>query len=391
MSKFQTSRRTLIKGIGATAAVSAIGMPAILRAADKVTIGFMAPITGDEALLGITQQQCYQLAIDDLNAAGGIGGREIVSIIEDDETNTKATIDKARKLIAQDNVDVIIGLLASFERQAAMSVTIPAKKLLIYPTYYEGGDCNHYLVNTGQLPNQQIDPMVSYLVENVGKTIYVLGHDYSWPRGSTEQMKRALEPLGGKVIGADFFPFGTQDFGPAFAKVKEAKPDIVWLILVAGDAVTAVKQYRSFDMKQPLVFHAWDDSMLGAVTAAEQAGILSTQAYYQPLDNPVNKAFNERFAKKFGAGVPVNAIGESTYASTILYAKAVEKAGSVDPEKVIAAIGQIELDVPHGKLSIQAASNHARCGTIIAKVNDKSGFDIIKVTDPVDPIAGCSL
>jgi ABC-type branched-subunit amino acid transport system substrate-binding protein len=144
-------------------------------------------------------------------------------------------------------------------------------------------------------------------------------------------------------------------------------------------------------MKQPLVFHAWDDSMLGAVTAGEQAGILSTQAYYQPLDNPVNKAFTARFAKKFGAGVPINAIGESTYASTILYAKAVEKAGSVDPEKVIAAIGQIELEVPHGKLSVDAASNHARCGTILAKVNDKASFDIIDVTKPVDPIAGCTL
>ena len=309
MTKLITSRRTLIKGIGATAAVGAIGMPAILRAADQVKIGFMAPITGDEALLGITQKQCYELAIDDLNAAGGIGGREIVSIVEDDETNTKATIDKARKLIGQDNVDVIIGLLASFERQAAMSVTIPAKKLLIYPTYYEGGDCNPYLVNTGQLPNQQIDPMVQYLVENVGKTIYVIGHDYSWPRGSTAQMEKALDPARRQAPRRRLLPFGTQDFGPAFAKVKEAKPDIVWLILVAGDAVTAVKQYRSFDMKQPLVFHAWDDFMLAAVTAQEEAGILSTQAYYQSLDNPVNNAFNERFAKKFGAGVPVNAIG----------------------------------------------------------------------------------
>jgi urea transport system substrate-binding protein len=391
MSKLITSRRTLIKGIGATAAVGAIGMPAILRAADQVKIGFMAPITGDEALLGITQKQCYELALDDLNAAGGIGGREIVSIIEDDETNTKATIDKARKLIGQDNVDVIIGLLASFERQAAMSVTIPAKKLLVYPTYYEGGDCNPYLVNTGQLPNQQIDPMVQHLVDNVGKTIYVIGHDYSWPRGSTAQMEKALTPLGGNLLGADFYPFGTQDFGPAFAKVKEANPDIVWLILVAGDAVTAVKQYRSFDMKQPLVFHAWDDSMLSAVTPEEEAGILSTQAYYQSLDNPVNKAFNERFAKKFGAGTPVNAIGESTYASTILYARAVEKAGSLEPEKVVKAMSEIEIEVPHGKLSIVAANNHARNGTLIARVNDKAGFDVIKVTEPVDPIAGCSL
>src|ERR1700745_4540142 len=115
ISKARTTRRRLLQGVGAGAAVSAIGMPAILRAADQVKIGFMAPITGDEALLGQTQLQCYQLAIDNLNGSGGIGGRQIVSIVEDDETNTKATIDKARKLIGRDNVDVIIGLLASFE------------------------------------------------------------------------------------------------------------------------------------------------------------------------------------------------------------------------------------------------------------------------------------
>jgi urea transport system substrate-binding protein len=390
MSKIQASRRTLIKGLGAAAAFSAIGMPAILRAAEPIKIGFLAPLTGDEALLGITQRQCFELAMDDI-MAGDLAGREVAAIIEDDETNTKATIDKTRKLIAQDNVDVVIGTLASFERQAAMSVTVPAQKLFIYPTYYEGGDCNKLLICSGQLPNQQIDPMVSYLVENVGKTIYVIGHDYIWPRGSTEQMRKALEPLGGSVVGADFYPFGTQDFAPAFAKVKAANPDIVWLILVAGDAVTAVKQYRSFDMKQPLVFHGWDDSMLGAVTPAEQAGILSSQAYYQPLDNPVNKDFTARFAAKFGASTPINAIGESTYASTILYARALEKAGSPDPAKVVEALGQVVVDAPHGKLTIDPATNHARNGTIIARVNDKAQFEVIKVTEPVDPIAGCTL
>ena len=106
---------------------------------------------------------------------------------------------------------------------------------------------------------------------------------------------------------------------------------------------------------------------------------------------PRRRVRNRRPAKKFGAGVPINAIGESTYASTILYAKAVEKAGSVEPEKVIDAIGKIELEVPHGKLSINAGTHHARCGTIIAKVNNKSDFDVVKVTNPVEPVAGCSL
>ena len=106
----------------------------------------------------------------------------------------------------------------------------------------------------------------------------------------------------------------------------------------------------------------------------------------------MNKAFTERFAAKFGAGVPINAIGESTYASTLLYAKAVEAtAGDTTPEKVIEALGQVVVDAPHGKLTVDPATNHARNGTIIARVNDKAQFEVIKVTEPVDPLAGCTL
>lgn len=227
MPRMPITRRTAIKGLGAAVAVGAFAKPAILRAADQVKIGFTAPLTGSEAILGAVQLQCYQIAIDELNKAGGIGGREIVSIVEDDETNAKATIDKTRKLVAQDNVDLVLGTLASFERTAALSVTSRAKKLFIYPTYYEGGDCSPLLVNTGQVPNQQIDPLAEYLIDNVGKSVYVIGHDYSWPRGSTAELQASLEARGGKLVGAEFVPFGMSDFGPSFAKIKEANPEIV--------------------------------------------------------------------------------------------------------------------------------------------------------------------
>jgi urea transport system substrate-binding protein len=385
------TRRTALKGLGVAAFAGAIGAPAILRAADQVKVGFMAPLTGAESIYGSVQLQCFQTAVDEINAAGGIGGREIVATIEDDETNAKTCIDKARKLIGQDKVDVIIGLLASFERKAAISVTERAKKLVVYPTFYEGGDCNKYLVCTGQLPNQQIDPLASWLLPNVGKTMYVLGHDYSWPRGSTEQLKRALNGTAGSVVGADFFPFGVSDFGPAFAKVKEAKPDMVWLMLVAEDLITAVKQYRSFDMKPPLIVHFWDEVLVGAVSHAEQAGIVSSQAYFQQIDNLANKAFNKHFAQKFGPNKPVNYLAESVYASTWLYAKAVEKAGSLDPDKVVPAFSQVSYDSPEGLLRIDPASQHPILGTIIARVTNDARFDIIKVTDPIPPLANCKV
>ena len=141
MTKKPITRRTALMGVAGTAAPVPPAQwvfPAILKAADTVKIGFLTALTGLETILGETQQRCFEIAVDDINAAGGAGGRELTYIVEDDQTTTKGAIDKARKLIGQDKVDVIVGMIASLERQAALSVTSPAKQLLIYTTYYEG-------------------------------------------------------------------------------------------------------------------------------------------------------------------------------------------------------------------------------------------------------------
>ena len=394
MTNKRMSRRTALKSIAGTAVVSTgvVGFPGILKAQDQVKIGFLTALTGITSIYGETQQRCFELAVDEINAAGGAGGRELTYIVEDDQANTKAGIDKTRKLIGRDKVDVIIGMIASLERQAALSVTSPAKKLLIYTTYYEGNECDKYLVCTGQIPNQQIDPIVPWVMNNMGKSVYVMGSDYVWPRGSTEQLNKALEANGGSLVGADFFPFGTQDFGPAFSKIKDANPDIVWFMFAGSDSITSVKQYRSFGMKPELVYHGWDEANLRAVTPGEQAGIIASMAYFQQLDTPVNNAFVKRFADKYGADKPINAIGESTYVATWLYAKAVAKAGSTDPEKIIPALSQVEHEAPQGRVNISAENNHMLCNSILARVNDRASFDIIENYGQIEPVVeGCNL
>jgi urea transport system substrate-binding protein len=394
VKKTRISRRTTLKGLGAAsvAAASGLGFPTILKAQDVVKIGFLTALTGLETILGETQQHCFELAVEDVNAAGGAGGRKLQFIVEDDQTTTKGAIDKARKLIGLDNVDAIVGMIASLERVAAKSVTSAAKKLLIYTTYYEGGECDKYLVCTGQVPNQQIDPMIPWVMKNLGKSIYVLGSDYIWPRGSTDTLKAALEKNGGSLAGADYFPFGTQDFGPAFEKVKAANPDIVWFMFAGSDAITSTKQYRSFEMKPPLIYHGWDEAFLPAVSPAEQAGIIASQAYFQQLDNAVNNDFKARFAAKWGADKPINAIGEATYTAVWLYAKAIAKADSVDPEKVIPAMSQVDYKAPQGHVNLSAENNHMRCNSIMARVTDKATFEILENYGQIDPLVpGCKL
>jgi len=387
-------RRVALKRIGGAAALATagIGFPAILKAADKVKLGFMTALTGLETILGETQLNCFKLAVEEINAAGGAGGREIEYLVEDDQTTTKGAIDKARKLIFQDKVDAIVGMIASLERVAALSVTGPAKKLLIYTTYYEGGECSKYLVCTGQVPNQQIDPMMPWLVKNLGKTVYVMGSDYIWPRKSTAAVRAALEANGGRLVGAEFFPFGTQDLGPAFAKMKDANPDVLWLMFAGSDSITSVKQYSSFSLKPKLVYHGWDETFLAAVPAAEQAGIIASQAYFETLDNPTNQAFVARFQDKFGKDKPINAIGEATYDAVWLYAKAVAKAGSTEDDKVIATISKVDFQAPQGHVNISARNNHMLCNSILARVTNHASFETVANYGQIEPgVPGCNL
>ncbi len=393
MARTCISRRTALKGLGVTAALAATGtgFPGILKAADKVKIGFLSALTGLETILGETQLNCFKMAVDEVNAAGGAGGRQIEFVVEDDQTTTKGCIEKARKLIAQDKVDCIIGLIASLEHVATRSVTTPAKEMLIYTTYYEGEVCERYFFATGQVPNQQIDPFTVWLTKNVGKSVYILGSDYIWPRKSSEAVKAAFEKNGGKALGIEFFPFGTQDFGPSLDRVKNASPDMVWVMVAGADGITILKQYRSFGMKPQLVSNGLDEIYSFAHPDLAE-GSISNQAYFMTLDNAKNKEFVAKYRQKFGADKPINAIGEAAYDAVWLYSLAVGKAGTTDVEKVIPMMSKVEFESPQGHVNFSALNNHMRCNSILGRARKDGSWEIVQNFGQIDPeIPGCKL
>lgn len=393
-TKGRMSRRTIMKA-GATLAVagaSLAGFPAILRAADTIKIGFHTALTGLETILGETQLNCFKLAVDDLNAGGGAGGRRIEYLVEDNQTTTRGAIDKTRKFILEDKVDVVIGMITSLERTAALSASVPEKKLVIYPTYYEGGECQRYLVCTGQVPNQSVDSFVPWIEKNVGKTVFILGSDYAWPKKTAEAISAAFERSGGKTLGTEFFPFGTQDFGPVLDRIRAAKPDVVWELFAGADAVTFVKQFASYAPGGQLLTNGLDELFTSAVGGKDVEGIIVNQSYFTTLDTPTNKAFLERYRAKFGANGLVNAIAEATYDATVAYAMAVAAAGSTDTEKVIDAFKTVSFDAPQGKVAFDPTNQHMATNSIIGKCRADGLFDIVEDFGAIKPVvSGCAL
>lgn len=384
-------RRTAIKtiGIGAAAAATGLGFPGILKAADTIKIGFLYALTGVVASQGTVQRDASVFAVEQINAKGGVGGRKLEYVVEDSQGTTQASTEKTRKLIQRDKVDVIIGLLMSNARQASLSVAKKAKKLLIYPTFYEGGECDKYLVVTGALPNQQIDPLVPWLMKNVGKSIYFAGADYIWPRGSAAAVKASVEKHGGKYAGEDFFPFDITDYGPALQRIKKAGPDIIWHALIDPNSFT--RQYNGLGMKAQLVSMNMNE-VWSVPVAPLYEGTISTSAYLMTIDTPENKEFLSKFKAKHGKDALVTQFSEPAYDAVLLYAKAVEKAGSTDTEKVIKAITQIKIDAPQGKIHISPVNQHIWSNCVAGRGRKDGMIDVIERFGQVEPsVPGCKL
>lgn len=383
------NRRDILR-VTAAGAITSGALPVWSQGNRPVKMGFLSGMTGLETILGETQLNCFKLAVDEINGAGGIDGRMIEVVVEDDQTSTRGAIDKSRKLVNSDKVDVIVGLIASLTHVAARSVTGPAKMPLIYTTYYEGGVCEPHFFSTGQIPNQQIVPTTRWLTKNAGKSVYVIGSDYIWPKKSTEAIDAAFKQSGGKLLGAEFLPFGTTDFAPVLNRANAAKPDLIWVMVAGSDLITMLKQYKSFGMKQQLVSNGLDE-LFSFAHPELTAGAISNQAYFMTLNNPRNTAFVKAYQAKYGAKSPINAIGEAAYNAVHLYALAVKKAGSTDQAKVLPALKSVEFDAPQGKVSI-AANNVMKSGSVLARGRADGNWEIIQNFGQIEPeLPGCKI
>lgn len=385
------SRRTLMKsaGLGALGLGAGTLLSRRARAQDgPVRIGFIGPISGFYAQQGIDMLQSAQLAVEEINAAG-IAGRTFELLVEDDRLEPRATIDAARKLVLRDQVDVIIGTLSSANRVAALSVTAPAEQLFIYPTFYEGGECSKYLVCTGTIPNQSVDPTVPWLVQNAGKSIYVIGNDFQYPRGMAPLIKAAIEREGGTYAGEEFYPFGTSEYSAIFQRITEAAPDIVWVM--DAEQPTMVHQYRQFGMKPQLMSTILHENWTTKTEGAAE-GILVNASYFASVDTPAAKRFLDTYYSHFGNSMFPTTFGESQYNSVWLYAKAVAQAGTADKDAVLAAISQVDFDAPQGRINVLASNQHARVNSLIGRVNQAGLIEVIEQFGQIDPVVpGCTL
>lgn len=328
---------------------------------NTIKVGVLHSLSGTMAISEVSVRDAEMMAIEEINAAGGVLGKKIEAIQEDGASDWPTFAEKARKLLSEDKVATVFGGWTSSSRKAMKPVFEELNGLLWYPVQYEGLEASPNIFYTGATTNQQIVPAVDWLLENRGKKFYLLGSDYVFPRTANLIIKEQLKAKGGEMVGEEYTPLGHTDFSTIISKIKEAKPDVVFNTLNGDSNVAFFKQLKDAGIS------AKDITTLSVSVAEEEIrgigvdvlqGQLAAWNYFETTDTPANKTFVENYKKKYGEDRVTADPIEAGYTAVYLWKAAVEKAGSTDVDKVKAAAKDLEWDAPEGKVKIDGENQH---------------------------------
>ena len=374
--------------IGAIAATTALAFNTY--AADPIKIGVAVGLSGANSVVAPAVVQSSQLAVDEINAAGGILGRKVELEIVDDASGAVGAQKAFDTLVFQKKVNAIIAMETSAARNAALPVVSKGKVPFIYTSFYEGRSCNSSMYVNGWVPEQQVAPVVDYFSKSKNaKTFFLVGNDYSFGRGMLDFTRKYIEQKGGKVVGEEYLPIDGSDWTSVVSKIRSAKPDAL-ISATAGGApnVSLAKQLKAAGMTLPYGNLAIDEGT--ARTMGDVAnGLYMSASYLTSIDTPENKKFMDAMTKKFGADLKTpNELSEPQYEAFHLYKAAVEKAGSTDSAKVISALGAVSFNGPRGNVQMNK-SRHTPLSMRLGQVQADGSIKILETFANVDPGAQC--
>jgi urea transport system substrate-binding protein len=372
----------------ATAAVNTTGLAVTDT---EVTVGILHSVTGTMAISETGSVEAEKLAIEQINAQGGVLGRKIKFIQEDGASDWPTFAEKAKKLLVQDKCASVMGCWTSASRKAVLPVFEQYNGMLYYPTFYEGLEQSKNVIYTGQEATQQILAGLNWVTKEKGaKTFYLLGSDYIWPRTSNKIARKHIENvLKLKVAGEEYFPLGSTQFNSVINKMKLVKPDVIYAIIVGGSNVAFYKQLKAAGIdltKQTLMtISVTEDEILG-IGGENIVGAYACMKYFESLDNPNNKAFVPAFQKMWGEKTVIGDVTQAAYLGPWLWKLTVEKAGSFDIDKIAAASPGVEFKgAPEGYVRIHE-NHHLWSKTRVGRARDDGQYDVIYETaDLMEP------
>ncbi len=377
------TRRAALQGITATAGVAAASLaaPAIVRragAADPIRVGVISPLTGAWTVYGRAHASGFELAVDEINARGGVLGRPMEVVLGDSKTEPRIVVEQANRLIRQEKVDFLAGTFSSAERQAGAPVATQANKVLLYPTFYEGqekeyfpGVCNKNIFMFGPEPTQQAYPFMEFMMNKFGKKFFMIGSDYVWPRVTNLVTKRKIDELGGEVVAEVYIPFNTPQYDSVLRDIRNSGANIIYHSLTGSDTVNFGQQFHAAGMSEDFAYWTVDDEevVTSGLGPEVSAGHYVSFDYFMSIGHANNKTFLESFKKKYGPDALMNTVGVAMYNAAHMAALAIERKGEVSTDALREGLEDLVFDkAPQGTVTMRKLDHQAVVPSYLMRV-----------------------
>ncbi|MBB2750111.1 UNVERIFIED_ORG: branched-chain amino acid transport system substrate-binding protein [Rhizobium aethiopicum] len=359
-------------------------------AEDPIKIGVPVGLSGANSVVAPSVVQAAELAVEEINARGGVLGRPLALEIADDASGAAGAQKAFDSLVFQKEVNVVISMETSAARNAGLPIISKGDVPYIYTSFYEGKSCNAKLFVDAWVPEQQVPPVVDNFISKQGaKKFFLIGSDYSFGRGMLTFAKAYIEKAGGEVVGEEYLPMDGSDWTAIISKLRSSGADAI-ITSTAGGApnVTLTKQLRSSGVTLPYGNLAVDEGTAKSM-GADAKDIFLSASYVTGIDSPENKAFLSAMEKKFGKELRTpNDLSVPQYEAIYLYKAAVEKAGNTDTADVLKALPDVSFTGPRGKISMNK-QHHAPLTMYLGQVKDDGSVAVVDSFKDVDPGDQC--
>ncbi len=380
-----------VTGALAFASTTALLEGSGIAASEPIRLGNILDKTGELNIYCLGQIDAIAMAVDEINAAGGLLGRKLELLFYDSQSNNQFNAQYATKALLQDRVDVLQAGVTSSSREVMRPIVHRYNGLYFYNALYEGGVCDRLFYNTGITPGQQLQVLVPAAVKRFGKKCYIIAADYNYGTITAKWVQKFLRQIGAQDVAVEFFPLDVNNFEPLIARIQQKKPDFVFSALVGAAHMAFYRQYAASGMKKntPIASGTYGLGLENTqLSPDENEGILICASYLPTISTPENKAFLAAFQKHYPDKYNyVPEYAEFGYVGVYLWADGVRKAGAVGHPAVIKALDSpVSMHAPSGLVTIDPQTHHVVRDLHLAVGNRNHSFDVLESFPQMQPI-----
>lgn len=344
---------------------------------ETVRVGIIHSLTGTMADSESPLVNATLMAIEEINAQGGLLGRRLEPVVMDGASDWQRFAENTRQLITEQKVKAVFGCWTSACRKTVKPIIEQHDQLLFYPLQYEGLEHSDNIVYTGSTPNQQIAPAIEWALANLGKRFYLVASDYVFPRAASRQMRPQIIGLGGEITGEKFKPLGSTDFSDVISDISHSRPELIINTINGNSNVAFYKALLEAGITTPTLSFSITEAELQHIDAKAISGHYAAWSYFQSLPLPENRAFIRHFRERFGASQVTSDPMVAAYSGVYLWANAVRIADTFEPSIIKDQIHGMRFQSPQGMLTVSAENHHLLKSLHIGRVREDGQFDII--------------